>query len=128
MKMNNKGFTLIELLAVIVILAIIALISTPIIIGVIENARNKAAVNSAYGVIDAAKLAYTESIMSSTTSTSGNVTDLKISGDKPTAGTYSVNTETGAITIEGVQFGDYTCTGGNDNNAKVTCTKGNAGA
>ena len=76
MKMNNKGFTLIELLAVIVILAIIALISTPIIIGVIENARNKAAVNSAYGVIDAAKLAYTESILSSTTSISGNVADL----------------------------------------------------
>ena len=29
--MNNKGFTLIELLAVIVILAIIALIATPIV-------------------------------------------------------------------------------------------------
>ena len=39
MKMNKKGFTLIELLAVIVILAIIALIATPIILGVIDNAR-----------------------------------------------------------------------------------------
>ena len=39
MKRNTKGFTLVELLAVIVILAIIALIATPIILGVIEDAR-----------------------------------------------------------------------------------------
>ena len=36
--MKRKGFTLIELLAVIVILAIIALIATPTILGVIEKA------------------------------------------------------------------------------------------
>ena len=36
--MNRKGFTLVELLAVIVILAIIALIATPTILGVIEKA------------------------------------------------------------------------------------------
>ena len=35
----KKGFTLIELLAVIVILAIIALIATPIIFGIIEDAK-----------------------------------------------------------------------------------------
>ena len=37
--MNKKGFTLIELLAVIVILAVIALIATPMIMGVINEAR-----------------------------------------------------------------------------------------
>ena len=37
--MKNKGFTLIELLAVIVILAIIALIATPIILNIIDDAR-----------------------------------------------------------------------------------------
>ena len=35
----KKGFTLIELLAVIIILAIIALIATPIILNVVEDAR-----------------------------------------------------------------------------------------
>lgn len=40
--MNKKGFTLIELLAVIVILAIIALIATPIILGIINDARQDA--------------------------------------------------------------------------------------
>ena len=51
--MNKKGFTLVELLAVIVILAIIALISTPIILGVIETAKKGAAEQSALGYIDA---------------------------------------------------------------------------
>ncbi len=37
--MNRKGFTLIELLAVIIILAIVALIATPIIMNVITDAR-----------------------------------------------------------------------------------------
>ena len=36
----KKGFTLIELLAVIVILAIIALIATPIVLGIINEARD----------------------------------------------------------------------------------------
>ena len=40
---NKKGFTLIELLAVIIILAIIALIATPIVLNVVENARMRAA-------------------------------------------------------------------------------------
>lgn len=44
--MNKKGFTLIELLAVIVILAIIALIATPIILGIINDAKEDAAQRS----------------------------------------------------------------------------------
>lgn len=39
--MKNKGFTLIELLAVIVILAIIALIATPLILNIISDAREE---------------------------------------------------------------------------------------
>ena len=43
----KKGFTLIELLAVIVILAIIALIATPIILGIINDAREESNERSA---------------------------------------------------------------------------------
>ena len=53
--MKKKGFTLIELLAVIVILAIISLIVTPMISNLIQNARKAASKNSAQGYIDAIK-------------------------------------------------------------------------
>ena len=51
--MKNKGFTLIELLAVIVILAIIALIATPMILGVIDTAKQGAAKSSAQYYVEA---------------------------------------------------------------------------
>ena len=49
----KKGFTLIELLAVIVILAVIALIATPIIINIINDAERNAALQSANGYVRA---------------------------------------------------------------------------
>lgn len=59
MKSNKKGFTLIELLAVIVILAVIALITTPIVLNLINDAKESANLRSVeayakaleYGVI-----------------------------------------------------------------------------
>ena len=50
---SNKGFTLIELLAVIVILAIIALIATPMILGVIDTAKQGSAKSSAQYYVEA---------------------------------------------------------------------------
>ena len=55
----KKGFTLIELLAVIVILAIIALIATPIILGIINDARDEANERTAELVAKELELAYT---------------------------------------------------------------------
>ena len=49
--MNKKGFTLIELLAVIVILAVIALIVTPIVTGIISEAKDSANARSVEGHI-----------------------------------------------------------------------------
>lgn len=48
----KKGFTLIELLAVIVILAVIALIATPMIMNVIERARKGAIQETVNGYIE----------------------------------------------------------------------------
>ena len=56
MREKRKGFTLIELLAVIVILAIIALIATPIVLNLINTARKGAFARSAEGVLKASKL------------------------------------------------------------------------
>ena len=48
----KKGFTLIELLAVIVVLAIIALVATPLIINVVEESNKRSAEISATGYLD----------------------------------------------------------------------------
>ena len=109
--MNKKGFTLIELLAVIIILAVIALIATPIVLNVVESAKQKALVNSAYGLVDAAKLEYTESMFSGSVKSSGSAGELKVSGEKATAGTWEVTD--GNIIIKDVKFasgGDKVCT------------------
>ncbi len=58
--MEKKGFTLVELLAVIVILAVIALISTPMIINVIEGSKKGALKDSAYGLLEATDIYYAE--------------------------------------------------------------------
>ena len=104
---NNKGFTLIELLAVIVILAIIALIATPITLNVINQARAKAAENSAYGVMDGARLYYAEQMMADTPVLTGvKVGDLKLSGEKPSNASDVVITfeDDGTISIDDMKF------------------------
>ena len=75
MKSNSKGFTLIELLAVIVILAIIALIATPIILGIINDAKKGASQNSAYGYIHAVETAIAVEMTKDTTFSPGTAID-----------------------------------------------------
>lgn len=53
--MNNKGFTLIELIGVIVLLAVIATIATPIVQSSINTAREKTLKENKRVVVDAAK-------------------------------------------------------------------------
>ena len=90
----KKGFTLIELLAVIVILAIIALIATPIILGIIEDARKGSAESSANGYIDAVEYQIARNEIKGTETSSGvyDVSNLEvdIDGEKPTSGTVTI--------------------------------------
>ena len=83
--MKRKGFTLIELLAVIVVLAIIALIATPIVMNVIKNAQMGAAERSADNYVKAVEtLIATE----------------KLDGNSIADGSYTI-TSTGKLTIDG---------------------------
>ena len=112
--MNNKGFTLIELLAVIVILAIIALIATPIILGIINDSRNSAAERGAELIVSNVELAYSTAYMLN----DGNVPALEdvAKGFKMDGAEMDAS---GNITADDKNI---TCTTTNtDNTLKVSC-------
>lgn len=132
---GSKGFTLVELLAVLVILAIIALITTPIILGVIDDARESAAEDKTWAYVDAIENAFainqtkTDAVTlpypsaGTTASVNGKVgnEDIRVSGDKATGGTFTINEE-GEVSITGLKLADgYTCS--TTGNNSVNCTK-----
>ena len=99
MKKKN-GFTLIELLAVIVILAIIALIAVPTVMNIINKANKSAFKDSAYGLIKAGELFYTDQLLENaglyqdkTFTFPNDASKLEIKGSKPTGGYVTVNKE-----------------------------------
>ena len=132
-------------MAIIVILAIIAVITVPIILNIIENSRKGAATDSAYGYKDAVQKYYvtelskpnqeglklngTYEVQSDGTLvpadgysfgiTNYNTLPVSVSGEKPTSGTltYSNNVLTGGTLI----IGDYRVTFNSD--GTVTTTK-----
>lgn len=105
--MNKKGFTLVELLAVLFIIAIIALITTPIILNVFQNAKENAFIDTAHGLVvsagtyQAEKQALNEDetlYINYKTSTEDEKTVLKTSGTLPDAGEFEINSD-GKVTL-----------------------------
>ena len=115
--MKRKGFTLIELLAVIVILAIIALIATPTILGVIEKARKGASEQSALGYIDAVeKQVAINQVKNENLINDGTynvpMTDITVKGEAPTKGWLKI--EKGMVTNYSFVIGKYVVTKGSE--------------
>ena len=114
-NMNKKGFTLIELLAVIVILAIIALIATPIILNMINDARKSASVDSAYGYIEAVEYNNSMNMLDSkkypkiedgeNIDIKTIVDKVKLKGTRPSSGTITV--KKGLITQASLCINNY---------------------
>lgn len=103
----NKGFTLTELLAVIVIIAIVALVTTPIVIDIIQSSREKAFIDTAHnlvvsaGTYQAEKQALNEDTTLSInymTSSDEVKNQLKTDGDLPDAGEFEID-ENGKVTL-----------------------------
>lgn len=139
MKGNTKGFTLVELLAVIVILAIVALVTTPAILNVINNARRSGAEDKSWGTIDAVKLAY---VQSQTIDNDAEVDTynikfqngdekfgsrpITVSGERPVGGYVMIDPNSGGLTCYALHFvksGEYTCTS-NTQGTAMCCKSG----
>ena len=106
--MRKKGFTLIELLAVIVVLAVIALIATPIVLNLINNARIGAAEQSVTGYVKAVENTIIKSMVKEEPVQDGNYKynslEVDISGKRPTSGKYTVKNgkvESGNFCVDG---------------------------
>ncbi len=115
--MRRKGFTLIELLAVIVILAIIALIATPTILGVIEKARKGASEQSALGYIDAVeKQVAINQVKDENLINDGTynvpMDGITVKGEAPTKGWLKI--EKGMVTNYSFVIGKYVVTKGSE--------------
>jgi len=88
-KLTTLGFTLVELLAVIIILAVIALIATPIVLNVVESSRKSAFESSIYGIIEAIKLETADKMIKGESLISKYnfpIEELEFQGEQPEGG------------------------------------------
>ncbi|NLL44324.1 MAG: type II secretion system protein, partial [Mollicutes bacterium] len=107
---QSKGFSLIELLAVIVILAIVAVITTPLVLNTINDVKKRSFTSTAYGIIKAAEMEYTNQMIKGNNNetiftyengkeeANRTETSLKYKGERPKNGTVIINSE-GKIAI-----------------------------
>jgi len=108
MKKGKRAFTLVELLAVIAILAIILLIAVPMILGVIEDAKQESFRNSVRGVFHAVEL-----FNARTGKVTGTIAELDMSGESLT-GTWMVTD--GKVTLIKISNGKYCVSSLSDEN------------
>ena len=114
--MRKNGFTLIELLAVIVILAIIALIATPIVLSIIDNTKQSSMLRSAEMYLKGVETSVATAIIheknvtdgehpitptgdvclgtlqgtGKTATCNGETIEVQMNGEKPTSGTVKI--------------------------------------
>lgn len=129
MKNISKGFTLIELIAVIVILAIISLIATPIIFNIIESSRRSAAERSVDNIKKTAELYYMNNIdvngfegvmfiCDGNSCKSGDKT-IEINGAIPNSGTISISSD-GTIVLNNIVVDGYNASNPDDSDVDKT--------
>ena len=139
---NKKGFTLIELLAVIVVLAIIALIATPIVMNTIKNAKKGAAERTADNYIKQVETAVAEAKLENKSvpngtyniDGNGNLTgaglpdgklEINMSGNKPTSGIIKIENGGVSSTDTTMTVGDYDVKYNQENKKYEAIEKGN---
>ena len=143
---NKKGFTLIELLAVIVVLAIIALIATPIVMNTIKNAKKGAAERTADNYIKQVETAVAEERLNknevlegeyqitsdgnlcrdkSASCSDDNKIKIEMSGTKPTSGKIKITNGSVDQSSSSMTIGDYTVSYNSTKKTYEATEKGN---
>ena len=147
MKLKNKyGFTLIELLAVIVVLAIIALIATPIVMNTIKRSKKGAAERSADSYVKQVEVAVAEERLSKNEVLDGEyqITNdgnlcrdksascsddkkikIEMNGTKPTSGKIKITNGSVDQSSSSVTVGDYTVSYNSTKKTYEATEKGN---
>ena len=144
--MKRKGFTLIELLAVIVVLAIIALIATPIVMNTIKKSKKGAAERSADSYIKQVETAVAEERLSknevlegeyqitsdgnlcrdkSASCSDDNKIKIEMNGTKPTSGKIKITNGRVDQTSSSMTIGDYTVSYNSTKKTYEATEKGN---
>ena len=145
--MNKKhGFTLIELLAVIVVLAIIALIATPIVMNTIKSSKKGAAERSADSYVKQVEVAVAEERLGKNEvlegeyqiTSDGNLCrdksascsddkkiKIEMSGTKPTSGKIKITNGSVDQTSSSMTIGDYTVSYNSTKKTYEATEKGN---
>ncbi len=145
--MKRKGFTLIELLAVIVVLAIIALIATPIVMNTIKNAKKGSTERTADNYIKQVETAVAEERLSknevlegeyqitsdgnlcrdkSASCSDDNKIKIEMSGTKPTSGKIKITNGSVDQTSSSMTIGDYTVSYNSAKKTYEATEKGNS--
>ena len=145
--MKRKGFTLIELLAVIVVLAIIALIATPIVMNTIKRSKKGAAERTADNYIKQVETAVAEERLSKNEvlegeyqiTSDGNLCrdksascsdeekiKIEMSGTKPTSGKIKITNGGVDQSSSSMAIGDYTVSYNSAKKTYEATEKGNA--
>ena len=91
---------------------------------IIEKKRREVAVGYAYGIMDAAKYVYIESLFDEEAITSGNAADLKVSGTPAISGTWEIvptDSYNIIVILEDVVIDDYICNTNEEN--EIECEK-----
>ncbi len=109
-NMKKKGFALIELLAVIVVLSVIALITVPMIMNVIEKARKEAFKDSVLGAMNGVEYYLVEHNLSEVPEEGIEVTELNLKNSSFQYGVFQKN-EKNELTAVNISDGRYCAQG-----------------